>query len=315
MSRLWAFTNFKLDFDYQNYYKTTSAEYILYGLEVCPRTGKQHHQGFVYFKNARKSKKGVAKQLGQCHVEQCKGNIDQNYDYCTKDDTVTEIGNKPTQGKRTDLNCMKDTIMNGEKTVDDICVENPSAYHQYGRTLNKIEDIALRKKYRKWMTLCDWIWGPTGVGKSHVAMQEYYANPNQCYIYPKDGGWWDGYKGQETVIINEFRGGIAYGELLELIDKWPKTVRRRNREPVPFLAKKIIITSALPPEEIYHNLSENDSLDQLYRRIKVKHMTQKWSEGNTELQTTSDTEVQKNTRCFCPIERNGGVLGEWCYME
>lgn len=285
MSRLWAFTNYKLDFDYENYYKTTSAEYILYGQEVCPKTGRVHHQGFIYFKNARKSKKGVAKQLDKCHVEICKGSIDQNFDYCSKDGKITEIGRRPQQGKRTDLISIKNKIMEGKTTVDDICVENPIAYHQYGRTLNKLEDIALRKKYRKWMTQCDWIWGPTGVGKSHIAMKKYYAEPENCYIYPNDNGWWDAYKGQETVIINEFRGGIPYGELLELIDKWPKQVRRRNREPVPFLAKKIIITSSLPPEEVYHNLSYNDSLDQLKRRINLKHLTQKWSEGNTEPQT------------------------------
>ena len=78
--------------------------------------------------------------------------------------------------------------------------------------------------------------------------------------FPNDGGWWDGYTGQETVIINEFRGGIAYSELLDLLDKYPKTVRRRCREPVPFLAKRVIITSVLQPKEVYCNLAENDTL-------------------------------------------------------
>ena len=48
--------------------------------------------------------------------------------------------------------------------ADEIVCEDPEQYHQYGRTLHKLEDIALRKKHRTWMTTCDWLWGPTGVG-------------------------------------------------------------------------------------------------------------------------------------------------------
>jgi len=79
-SRLWQFTNFNLEFDYKNFYEKSSAEYIAYALETCPKTGREHHQGFVYFNGQRGSIKGVARDLGGCHVEMCKGNIDQNED-------------------------------------------------------------------------------------------------------------------------------------------------------------------------------------------------------------------------------------------
>ena len=57
--------------------------------------------------------------------------------------------------------------------------------------------------------------------------------------------------------------------MLTLVDKWPHQVRRRHRSPVNFISKKVIITSSLPPEKIYKNIEENDSLEQLYRRFKV----------------------------------------------
>jgi hypothetical protein len=134
------------------------------------------------------------------------------------------------------------------------------------------------------MTKCDWVYGPTGTGKSHYAFSNY--SPETHYVYPNDGGWWDGYVGQEVVIINEFRGGIMYSELLDLLDKYPKQVRRRGREPVPFLAKLIIITSSKHPCSCYDGVyQEDDSIDQLLRRINLIKMDQKLSEGNTGPQT------------------------------
>jgi len=297
-SRLWQFTNFNLEFDYKNFYEKSSAEYIAYALETCPKTGREHHQGFVYFNGQRGSIKGVARDLGGCHVEMCKGNIDQNEDYCSKESQLITYGIKPSQGKRTDINAIKNQILDGKK-VDDITIENPTIYHQYGRTLNQIEDIALRKKYRSWMTEGYWYHGATGTGKSHKVFEGF--SPETHYVYPNDNGWWDGYKGQETVIINEFRGGIQYSELLDLVDKWPKTVKRRGREPVPFLAKKLYITSSMSPVECYSGLAESDPLNQLYRRFKVVQLVptcrgtiqldQKYSEGNTE---TSESEIVDN---------------------
>ena len=78
-SRLWCFTNFDLEFDYGKYLDDTSAVYIVYGSEQCPSTGRVHHQGWVYFSEARGSVKQVAKQLGGAHVEMAKGSIDQKF--------------------------------------------------------------------------------------------------------------------------------------------------------------------------------------------------------------------------------------------
>lgn len=281
-SRLWCFTSFNLELDYQNIIDTSTAVYIAYGEESCPKTKRKHHQGFIYFSGARGSMKQVGKLLDKSHVEPCKGNIDQNVDYCSKQSELVEFGVKPQQGFRNDLEDVKSKILEQKLSVDEIICENPTLYHQYGRTLNKLEDIALRRKYRTWMTRGKWIYGPTGVGKSHLAFKDF--TPESHYVYPNDGGWWDGYTGQEIVIINEFRGGIMYAELLDLLDKWPKTVKRRGREPVPFLAKELIITSSMSPQDCYNNLAYMDKLEQLERRIELIHLEQKCPEGNTEPQ-------------------------------
>ena len=71
------------------------------------------------------------------------------------------------------------------------------------------------------------------------------------------------------MIINELRHQIPYSILLELIDWCPYEVERRGKEPVPFLAEHITITSCFTPEQMFPNLAQTDNIDQLLRRVKV----------------------------------------------
>lgn len=256
-------------------------KYVIYGKELGAN-GTPHLQGYICFANAC-SLKALKKKIPRAHLEPAKGDAASNIAYCSKEGTVTERGERPQQGKRVDLDDLKKKIVAG-MPVDDIVLDNPMAYHQYGRTLHKIEDITFRRKFRTEMTKGIWIVGGTGVGKSHSAYAGF--NPSTHYNWKMDHGWQDGYTGQGTVIINDFRGGIAYHDLLQMVDKWPYEVPRRGREPAPFLAHTVIITSSLRPEEVYNNLAASDSLEQLMRRFTVTTLTPETStevvRGNTD---------------------------------
>lgn len=268
-SRDWAFTSFEKDmpnFDNEN------MKYLICGAEICPTTQKKHFQCYVHFKHQKtwSATQKYFEKYGKIHFEACKGSAESNIKYCSKDGNFKEFGEKPQQGKRNDLNLIKDQIVNGGN-VEDILMDNPMIYHQYGRTLEKIEDVVMRNKSRTEMTKGVWLYGPTGCGKSHMAFENYNAKSH--YVYPNDNGWWDGYKQQETVIFNEFRGEITFKEMLDLCDKWPKKVKRRSREPMPFTSSTIIVTSALHPKEIYSNvLSKNDAFEQFERRFDVIYL-------------------------------------------
>lgn len=67
-----------------------------------------------------------------------------------------------------------------------------------------------------------------------------------------------------------------------MTDYQPYYLNRRGRPPAPYMAKKLIITSALAPHEVYHNLAEHDTLDQLYRRINLIKLAHKCPGGNTK---------------------------------
>lgn len=263
-----------------------SIRYLVMGRETCPKTKKQHFQCYVYFRDAKTisaAGKFFKKHWGkQPHMEPIKGTFLQNYDYCTKDKDFYQYGNPPQQGHRKDLDELKDNILSGETSVEKIILEQPHYYHQYGRTLDKIEDLKLRKCYRKTFTEGIWYYGKTGCGKSMKAFENF--SPDTHYIYPYDNGWCDAYKQQETVILDDFRGQLPFNELLRMVDIHPNYYfRRRCREPMPFNSKKVIITSALHPKEIFYNLEQNDKLDQLYRRFKIIELKNARNQGILKL--------------------------------
>lgn len=244
------------------------AEYSIYGCEVGEKTGTPHIQGYCRFANPR-SIKAFRKHLKDtAWVKPARGDDFANQKYCSKDGIFAEHGEPvhKCQGERTDLKAVYAKIASGVP-LDTMILEDPVMYHQYGRTLTKLEDIAMSKRWRTEMTKGVWLWGPTGVGKSHTAFEGY--SPETHYNWPPDNGWWDGYQQQDIVVINEFRvGRMSFDELLQLVDKWPHSVKRRGRMPLPFVSKKVIITSSMSPSDVFGDQSK-DKIEQLLERFEV----------------------------------------------
>lgn len=89
--------------------------------------------------------------------------------------------------------------------------------------------------------------------------------------YPKDprSKFWDGYRGQAHVVIDEFRGGIDIAHLLRWFDRYPVIVEVKGSS-VVLNAKKIWITSNLAPEAWYPD-TDQETIAALRRRINVTH--------------------------------------------
>lgn len=245
--------------------------YIAWGLETCPNTQRLHHQAWCHTKK-KATERAVAKALGKCHTEIIRGTLLSNDVYCSKQATLNELGVRPQQGLR-NIAEMATAIREGSTTVDEILAEDPMAFHQYGRTLLAVSDSVALGQRRSEMTKGVWLYGATGVGKTHKAYElAKEVSEIEPYMYTDDRGWWDTYAGQPVVIVDDFRGSIPYGQLLRLVDKWQTSVSRRGRPPMPFTSKMVIITSSLSPEGVYNNLAQEDSLAQLHRRFEVKQL-------------------------------------------
>lgn len=253
-----------------------TAIYMVFQYEKCPKTEKIHLQGYIEFDTPHRLKR--AKELigsNTIHLEKRKGTRDQARNYCMKTDTRIagpfELGiwSNKSQGKRNDLEEVADAIKTGAdyKTIFEI---NPGACIRYGKGIDRA--IAAFEKNEFIDKHVEVYWGPTHTGKSYAAWE--LCGLQSTWSKPK-GQWFDGYEGQENVIIDEFMGDIEIGLLLQMLDRYPLRVQTkggfRNWKP-----KRIIITSNINPEEWYPGIRE-ESKGALMRRLKViKNMTQKF---------------------------------------
>ena len=128
-------------------------------------------------------------------------------------------------------------------------------------------------------------WGSTGTGKSHRAWNEAGWD-----AYPKipTSIYWDGYKGQENVVFDEFRGDIGISHILRWFDRYPTTIEAKHGGTV-LKAKNIWITSNLHPSAWYPSLDEA-TVNALLRRLEITELTVRY-EG-----PASDSELEEVER-------------------
>lgn len=106
--------------------------------------------------------------------------------------------------------------------------------------------------------------GRTGTGKSRRAWEEAGLT-----AYPKDPRtkFWDGYRDQKHVVIDEFRGGIDISHVLRWFDRYPVLVEIKGSS-TPLIAETIWVTSNLHPEQWYPDI-DPDTRDALLRRLEI----------------------------------------------
>lgn len=249
-------------------------KYIIYGKEQGEK-GTPHLQGFIILNNA-KSFTAIKKQLPQgAHIELCKGTPYDNFEYCSKDGSFTERGERPDrvgQGKRNDMKIIKKSIAENMKIKQMLETDIIVNYQQlkYAEGLSKYYE---RKRNKK--TYVKWYYGPTGTGKTHTAyetMKEQYGE-DEIYIAMDTAQWFDGYDAQKIVIIDDMRKDfIKFHLLLKLLDKIPYRVQTKGSTR-QFLAETIIITAPYRPEDMYDT---REDIEQLLRRIdETKEFTEK----------------------------------------
>ncbi len=107
--------------------------------------------------------------------------------------------------------------------------------------------LCLNEPQRNWHTETYVFYGKTGTGKSYTAK----ALGEEDSVYWKQrGGWWDNYRGQELVILDEYKGWLPWGVFLQLMDEYPLQVETKGGN-TQYRAKIIAFTSNDWPKSWY----------------------------------------------------------------
>jgi len=253
----------------QNLQQSQGSKYLIFGKEVG-ENGTPHLQGYIYFKN-KKSFKQVKGFLGdRYHIEAQRGSCQQAIDYCKKDGDYQEIGTPPLSVKeksergvkrRREKNqaCLNSDLLelveNGTISINEVPVIKKA------KLILQQEGDAIQTEGVRG----EWYWGPPGVGKSHLARTSY----PKAFIKSQNK-WWDGYKGQKEVILDDLDTPVL-GHFIKIwADKW-KSDGEVKGGTVALKHEKFVVTSNYHPSDLW---KEDDVMaEAIERRFKITHFT------------------------------------------
>lgn len=266
------------------------AQYLVYGHETG-ESGTHHLQGYVEW-SKKISLKSLKKHLGtkRIHLEKANGSLDQNQAYCKKEGGVVFEDGTPmrpvgqldhqledlfistpncincyAQGKRNDLLEIKDLLDKGASQAV-IAEQHFSKWVVYRRSFQAYTALKMKDRYFKTIVIV--LWGLTGTGKTRYVWDQVQDRTIWC---PGDYQWFDGYEGQDIVLLDDYRGEYAIQMLLKLLDRYPMSVPVKGsfRKWSP---KKIYITSNLDPHGWYPD-AHHESIKAMFRRFTaVEHI-------------------------------------------
>lgn len=244
--------------------------YMVYGREVG-ESGTPHLQGFLQL-SRKKTMAGVKKLLGSntIHLERRRGTPTEASDYCKKEGNYVEHGTLEREtgaGHRSDLVEIQTAIRNGASLAD-IADSHFGQFVRYHKGISLY--MALRTQQRSWRTQAIWFWGRTGSGKSKLAFEESNAlcGGSVCYVGDSSLKWFDPYRGEKGIVLDDFDGTAPVPVLLRLLDRYPYRVPIKGGF-VECCPRIVWITSNRSPEELY---GSHFQFDALMRRIdEVRH--------------------------------------------
>ena len=99
-----------------------------------------------------------------------------------------------------------------------------------------------------------WLWGVAGSGKSAYAreLSECYG---KVYIKPQNK-WWDGYRGEPSVILDDLDTPVLGHYLKIWADRWEQTGEIKGGT-IPLNFDRIIVTSNYAPADLFTEPGKN----------------------------------------------------------
>lgn len=245
-------------------------QYARWQVEQCPKTGKLHIQCFTIFK--RSIRLGTISRMlpGGHHEPRSHGSRKQCDDYCSKDESrvagpwrlgdpmVVEMGGG--QGRRSDIHDFILLVETGT-SVRDALDEHMQLLVRYPRGIDRLQQHLLDREFAKRPSFDAGIqvychWGDAGSGKTRGVFERAQETGKQVYqLFSAQPEWWDGYNGEEIILIDDYYGGFKYSRFLQLTDKYKMRVPIKGGS-LPLLHQELHFTSNVEPTEWYRSVCD-----------------------------------------------------------
>jgi len=204
--------------------------------------------------------------MPRAHLEPRQGTIDQAVAYCKKDGDYEEFGTKPLsqkeKGQCNKRRWAKILTLSEQGDWETLKHEEPHVWLTMEEKLRKkCKVMPEALNIGPGDKVHEWYYGEPGTGKSHKARME---NPG-AYLKRKNK-WWDGYEGQDVVIIEEWSPDdkLSLQNLKEWADKWPFAAERKGGY-MNIRPKKIIVTSNYHPNDCCERSEDTMALARRFR--------------------------------------------------
>lgn len=241
-------------------------------------TGYEHYQTFLYWKYP-KTGSAVENIFPGVHVEPCR-DINASIHYVSKDNThiagpfvygiadqLAGLSTEADSVKRDLFDSATDLIVNHGWVYYDFL--DDSEWRAWAATVNhKRFIIDTRNNYLYKTYGChdrnvsvDYIYGPTGSGKSDVVLRMYGAQ--NVFIADLSSNFpFDGYDGEPVLLLDDYRSDFKFSDLLRVLHGQPYRVNVKGGSTYACWTK-VVITSNIYISDQYPNL--NERRDPLYR--------------------------------------------------
>lgn len=243
--------------------------YVMYGKEVGAQ-GTPHLQGALCCSKLM-TVTGVKKLplMKRAHVEMMRGRLEDSEKYCSKESALISVGSRPkSQNEKGDGEKLRHHEINRLAKLglmDEIEELAPDVWRRDYKTLKMIAKDHIAAPDVIHVLENEWIYGPTGTGKTRSVWERF----PDAYIKKADTHWWDGYQGQETVIIDDFdKYFVKQGYHLKIWADHRPFLAETKGGAMMIRPKRIIVTSNYAMKDIWN---DETTLEPLTRRFKEIH--------------------------------------------
>lgn len=279
---------------------------------MCDEVGKKnntYHTHIVIFRTGAIRFSTLQKLFpAGTQLDMLRGTLQQARDYVRKEgrykgtdkedtnlkDTFEESGLVPDerQGQRNDLVALYDLIKDGKSNFE-ILEDNPN----YMLQLDKVEQCREILRYEQFKNVkrdlhVEYWYGAEGTGKTSGVF-DLYGGYDKVYRVIDVRNPWDGYKGQDIVLFDDFRDTMFdITVLLRWLDVYPLELPcRYNNKYACF--SKVYFTSNVPFDKLYWHVQkyENATWRAFCRRF---HCVKKFEAGQIFEYLTVDDYLKRN---------------------